>query len=418
MPAASIAVSSVSKCYQSYDKPIDRLKQSIAGAKKQYFTSFWPLTDISFNLYPGEVVGVVGNNGAGKSTLLQILAGTLSPTQGDVQVNGRVAALLELGAGFNLEFSGHDNLHMYASLLGLSREEIDTKYQDIVNFADIGDFIHQPVKTYSSGMFVRLAFAITTYVEADILIIDEALAVGDASFQLKCFARLETLLAKGVTILLVTHNIDLVKNYCNRVLYLKQGRLMFDGDTEQGTELYLHDSLELNKASSQPSSGSPLVIDEDAASSEAGQISKVNFLVKGNEQNYCYTNQRAAIQVTGRVNKAQSHHAISMALRDGKGYNLFAYNSDLAGKSLIPDHLGRFTCTFEFDCALTPGEYSISVHLDERCDAKEERQDHRRVKTIGFTAVSKKKSFDAKVDLKGSCLQRKNIQDGVEHQLP
>ena len=195
----AISVSNLSKCYQIYDNPRDRLKQfvmprirRVAGKpQKQYFREFWALKEVSFDISKGEVVGIIGRNGSGKSTLLQMFCGTLNPTSGNVQTHGRIAALLELGSGFNPEFTGRENVYMNAAVLGLSKDEIDSRYDEIAMFADIGDFIEQPVKTYSSGMVVRLAFAVASCVDPEILVVDEALAVGDSVFQAKCFRRFQ-----------------------------------------------------------------------------------------------------------------------------------------------------------------------------------------------------------------------------------
>lgn len=188
-----IKVDNLSKCYHMYNKPHDRLLQSFFRGKKTFYKDFWAVRDISFCIKRGETVGIVGRNGSGKTTLLQLIAGTLLPSEGECNVNGRVAALLALGAGFNPEYSGEENIYLYASLLGLSKQKINDRYKSICEFADIGEFITQPVKKYSSGMHVRLAFAVAIHVEPDILIVDEALAVGDEAFQRKCYARLEEL---------------------------------------------------------------------------------------------------------------------------------------------------------------------------------------------------------------------------------
>ncbi|MGL6576970.1 ABC transporter ATP-binding protein [Aeromonas hydrophila] len=233
----AIEVCGLSKCYQVYEQPIDRLKQFVIPRlsrlcrrrTKQYFREFWALREIDFSIKKGETVGIIGHNGAGKSTLLQLLCGTLNPSHGEVTVNGRIAALLELGAGFNPEFSGRDNVYLNASVLGLSKEDIDTRFDEIARFADIGDFMEQPVKTYSSGMYVRLAFAVQACIDPEILIVDEALAVGDIGFQYKCFKRMEALKAKGVTILMVTHSTGSILEYADRCLVMERGRLI--GDT-------------------------------------------------------------------------------------------------------------------------------------------------------------------------------------------
>ena len=191
-----IRVENLSKCYQIYDKPQHRLWQGLFRGRKQFFREFWALKDVSFEVRRGETVGIIGRNGSGKSTLLQMICGTLTPTSGTIDVRGRVGALLELGAGFNPEFTGRENVYMNGSILGLTREEIDARYEDIVAFADIGQFIDQPLKTYSSGMYVRLAFAVIANIEADVLVIDEALAVGDAFFVQKCMRFLRRFLEK------------------------------------------------------------------------------------------------------------------------------------------------------------------------------------------------------------------------------
>lgn len=233
----AIRVSNLSKCYHLYDNPRDRLKQfvlprlrHIAGqAQKQYFREFWSLRDISFDVKKGETLGIIGKNGAGKSTLLQILCGTLTPTAGTVETSGRVAALLELGAGFNPEFTGRENVYLNASVLGLSAEEIDARFDEIAAFADIGLFIDQPVKTYSSGMFVRLAFSIATSVNPDILVIDEALSVGDGAFSKKSFDRIMDMKDAGKTILFCSHSLYQVEAICDQAIWLNNGQAQKSG---------------------------------------------------------------------------------------------------------------------------------------------------------------------------------------------
>lgn len=232
----AIRVRNLSKCYPIYDKPRDRLKQfvlprlyRIVGRKTpRYHRDFWALSDVSFEVAKGETVGIVGRNGAGKSTLLQIICGTLSPSVGSVETNGRIAALLELGAGFNPEFTGTENVFLSAALLGLARDEVDKRFDDIVAFADIGQFLDQPVKTYSSGMYVRLAFAVQACVDPEVLVVDEALSVGDIGFQYKCFKRMERLRANGATILMVTHSTSSVLEYADRCIVLDSGRVLDD----------------------------------------------------------------------------------------------------------------------------------------------------------------------------------------------
>ena len=246
MSDIAIKVENLSKCYQIYDKPQDRLLQMLARGRKQYFKEFWALKDVSFEIKKGETVGIIGRNGSGKSTLLQMICGTLNPTSGSIQTNGRIAALLELGSGFNPEFTGRENVYMNASVLGLSNQEIDARFDDIVAFADIGDFIGQPVKTYSSGMLVRLAFAVIAHVDADILVVDEALAVGDAFFTQKCMRFLRNFMKKG-TVLFVSHDTGAVVNLCSKAVLLSHGQIVKTGSPKDVTQQYLATLYESNQ---------------------------------------------------------------------------------------------------------------------------------------------------------------------------
>src|SRR5438270_990242 len=225
----ALRVHGVAKQYRTYARPGDRLKESLTRGRLRRHKEFWALHSISFELNQGDIVGIIGPNGCGKSTLLQIIAGTLEPTHGEVWHEGRISALLELGAGFDPEFTGAENVFMNASLLGLSRRETDALFPQIERFAEIGDFLYQPVKTYSSGMYVRLAFAIAASVEPDILIIDEALAVGDAVFQHRCLRRIKELHTRGATVLFVSHDAAAVRALCSRAILLSAGRVLEDG---------------------------------------------------------------------------------------------------------------------------------------------------------------------------------------------
>jgi len=247
MSDIAIRVQNITKAYQIYDKPQDRLKQSLCQGRKQFYREFKALDDVSFEVKKGETVGIIGRNGSGKSTLLQIICGTLAPTSGTVEVNGRVAALLELGAGFNPEFTGKENVYMNATILGLSKEEIDAKYDEIVAFADIGDFIDQPVKTYSSGMYARLAFSVVIHVDPDVLIVDEILAVGDSLFQAKCVKKFYEIKESGCTIVFVSHDEYQVRHVCDYAAYLKEGNLVYFGNTADAFDAYKYD-LGLMKA--------------------------------------------------------------------------------------------------------------------------------------------------------------------------
>lgn len=248
----AIRVQNLGKCYHIYDQPQDRLKQALWCGRKQFYREFWALNDVAFEVKKGQSVGIIGRNGSGKSTLLQLLCQTLTPTKGEIEVNGRVAALLELGAGFNPEFTGRENVYMNGAIIGLNQQEITERFDDIAAFADIGEFIDQPVKTYSSGMFVRLAFAVQACVDPDILIVDEALSVGDIFFQQKCAKRMAELREKGVTLVFVSHDMSLVRDLCESVVYLKQGRMMFYGDSVTAIEKYFRDGINLNPQFQQP----------------------------------------------------------------------------------------------------------------------------------------------------------------------
>ena len=233
-----LTIGNVSKCFEMYEKPIHRLLQMLFMGRKKFYREFWALRDINIQIRKGECIGIIGRNGAGKSTLLQIVTGTLASTTGNVDIRGRVAALLELGSGFNPEFTGRENVYMSATILGLSKNETDAKYQEIIDFADIGEFIEQPVKTYSSGMMVRLAFAVNVIVEPEILIVDEALAVGDVAFQAKCFKRIQRLQKKNTTILFVTHDLVSIVQYCNRAFILDKGSIYASGDPLEMVDKY------------------------------------------------------------------------------------------------------------------------------------------------------------------------------------
>lgn len=235
----AISVENVTKVYKLYKDPKDRFREAVSPFKKIYSEPFYALRNISFDVEKGETVGIIGTNGSGKSTILKIITGVIKPTEGRVEVNGKVSALLELGAGFDMEYSGIDNIYMNGAVLGFTREQMEQKRDEILEFADIGDFVQQPVKTYSSGMLVRLAFALAINVEPEILIIDEALAVGDAFFQAKCFHKLEEIKAKGTTILFVSHDIVSVKKLCSRAVWIEKGELREIGLSGEVCEKYM-----------------------------------------------------------------------------------------------------------------------------------------------------------------------------------
>lgn len=238
MNDVAISVCDVTKLYKLYDKPADRLKESLGLTKKKKYKEHYALHNLSFDIKKGECVGIIGTNGAGKSTILKIITGVLNPTEGEVKIDGRISALLELGAGFNMEYTGIENIYLNGTMIGFSKEEIDKKLDAILSFADIGDFVNQPVKTYSSGMFVRLAFAVAINIEPEILIVDEALSVGDVFFQAKCYKKFEEFKQQGKTILFVSHDLSSISKYCDRVVLLNKGKKVDEGSPKEMVGLY------------------------------------------------------------------------------------------------------------------------------------------------------------------------------------
>ncbi len=234
----AIQVEGLEKAYKLYDKPSDRLKEALGFGRKKRYKEHYALKGVDMTIYQGETVGIIGTNGSGKSTILKIITGVLNPTGGSVHVNGRISALLELGAGFNMEYNGIENIYLNGTMIGFSKKEIDAKMDDILNFADIGDYVYQPVKTYSSGMFVRLAFAVAINIEPEILIVDEALSVGDVFFQAKCYHKFEEFKEMGKTIVFVSHDLSSISKYCDRVVLLNQGVKLGEGSPKEMIDAY------------------------------------------------------------------------------------------------------------------------------------------------------------------------------------
>ena len=295
----AIDVRDVTKIYKLYDKPIDRLKESLNPLHRNYHRDFYALNHISFQVKKGETVGIIGTNGSGKSTILKIITGVLTPTTGTVQVDGVISALLELGAGFNMDYTGIENIYMNGTMMGFSRKEMDEKLQDILDFADIGDFVYQPVKTYSSGMFVRLAFALAINVDPEILIVDEALSVGDVFFQAKCYRRMEEIRKSGTTILMVTHDMGSIIKYCDKVVLLNRGEFVAEGAPGRMVDLYkkilagqmesLKEELEeMNDFSGDSVSGGGALEDKEFKKEETrgGGLMKDKIAVNANRTEY------------------------------------------------------------------------------------------------------------------------------------
>ncbi|MEE0419930.1 MAG: ABC transporter ATP-binding protein [Lachnospiraceae bacterium] len=238
MSKTAIQVTDVTKIYKLYDRPKDRLKESLGLTRKKCYQEHYALNHINFEVEKGETVGIIGTNGSGKSTMLKLITGVLTPTEGKIEVDGRISALLELGAGFNMEYTGIENVYLNGSMIGFSKSEIDAKLQDILDFADIGEFVHQPVKSYSSGMFVRLAFAVAINIDPEILIVDEALSVGDVFFQAKCYRKFEEFKKQGRTILFVSHDLGSITKYCDRAILLNRGEKIFEGTPKETVDIY------------------------------------------------------------------------------------------------------------------------------------------------------------------------------------
>ena len=238
MSKIAISVKNLTKIYKLYDKPIDRLKETLSITKKKYHREHYALRDISFDVKEGESVGIIGTNGSGKSTILKIITGVLNQTSGELKVKGKISALLELGAGFNLEYTGMENIYLNGTMMGYTKEEIEKKLDNIINFADIGEFINQPVKTYSSGMFVRLAFAVAINIDPEILIVDEALSVGDVFFQAKCYKKFQEFRDMGKTIIFVSHDLKSVSKYCDKVILLNKGIFIEEGNPKKVIDTY------------------------------------------------------------------------------------------------------------------------------------------------------------------------------------
>lgn len=239
MSELAVQIEDLSKVYKLYDKPMDRMKEALSLTKKQYSREYYALKNLSLKIYRGETIGIVGTNGSGKSTLLKIITGVLTQTKGNIVVNGKISALLELGAGFNPEYTGMENIYLNGMMMGYTEEEMKEKEKGIIDFADIGDFLYQPVKSYSSGMFARLAFAVAINVEPEILIVDEALAVGDTKFQMKCMKKMKAMMESGVTVLFVSHDTNTIRRFCTRAIWINKGILVRDGTVNTIMDEYL-----------------------------------------------------------------------------------------------------------------------------------------------------------------------------------
>jgi lipopolysaccharide transport system ATP-binding protein len=408
--AAVISVLNLSKCYHIYDKPQDRLKQSlvpplqriVGRPRSQYAREFWALQGVSFTVERGEAIGIIGRNGSGKSTLLQLIAGVAMPTSGSVDVSGRIAALLELGSGFNYDFTGRENVHHYAAILGLSDDEIKNRFDEIADFAAIGDFIDQPVKTYSSGMVMRLAFAVSACVDPDILIIDEALAVGDAAFQFKCLERLKTLIQRGTTLLFVSHDIGMVKAFCNRAIYLRDGMLRMEGAPDQVAEHYFLDMRNDQRISlcGKPVERLDSLGDGNgfAFGTDDGRITKIEFGKEMGQRSSFLCGEHADVIVEVIYRDTVVCPSLSLIVQDrrlvGVGGRFFA----LSGVESQPGWK-KSSAAFRFPVKLSPGHYHVTACLEDRPSANSFMPIDKQVGVLSFDVLQSEHEFLGIVDL-------------------
>ncbi|MBS7808223.1 ABC transporter ATP-binding protein [Variovorax sp. PCZ-1] len=389
----AIRVENLSKCFAMYAQPNDRLKQfafprlqSLFGyERKRYYKEFWALQDISFEVKKGETVGIIGRNGSGKSTLLQMICGTLTPTTGSIQTKGRIAALLELGSGFNPEFTGLENIHMNAAVLGLSNEEIDQRLDKIIAFADIGEFIDQPVKTYSSGMMVRLAFSVAIHVEPDILVVDEALSVGDAYFQAKCAKMIQNIIASGSTVLFVSHDTASVKSLCSRALLLDSGRSLYLGEVNTAVEKYYTALVHSQRA------GKSMPVDTKVVASDSSELNDgieafkshayfqrisngvaefINVSLANKDGQIIDTvefGQTVVLRQVLRIHKSVSSLGLAYHIRDKNGKDIIYSDTALEGdRNIVDPRVGNiYVVEWEFTAFLREGAYVISSMLSE-----------------------------------------------------
>lgn len=378
----SIRVKDVTKVYQLYDKPIDRLREAMSITKKCYHTDFFALDTVSFDVEKGQTVGIIGTNGSGKSTILKIITGVLTPTQGSVEVNGKISALLELGAGFNMDYTGIENVYMNGTMMGFSREEMDAKLPEILEFADIGDFVNQPVKTYSSGMFVRLAFALAINVEPEILIVDEALSVGDVFFQAKCYRKIDEIRNNGTTVLMVTHDMGSVIKYCDKVVLLNKGHYVAQGAAADMVDLYkkiLANQYDVNDENvhEDEKSDNSVIGDDDGklwkeqlgvneSINEYGEkdVEIIDFGIfdhNGNISNIVTKNEEFSIKMKIRFNKPQKDTIFAYTIKDKKGNEVTGTNTALEGFGDIVGEVGQlYEITFKQRAIMQGGEYLIS----------------------------------------------------------
>ncbi len=376
-----LEASRISKCYELYGKPSHRLWQTLSMGKLCFYKEFWALREFSMTLHRGESIGIIGCNGSGKSTLLQLLTGVLRPTTGEVRSFGRISAMLELGSGFHPEYSGRENIVLAAALQGITADDLKNKFDEIIDFAAIGEFIDQPLKTYSSGMVVRLAFAVMTLLSPDILIIDEALAVGDCFFQAKCYSHLRKLLDRGVSLLFVSHAQPVVSALCNRCIFLEKGEMRYDGDPASAFDLYMkRNSVEpLNK----PANDSSCVMSSshsalqppfearitDRIGGARGKFVDCLLLENGCEVKQPHHHSECIIRAVLELDEPLNNYELGCVISTIEGVQLFALNSFFSEFQARPLMRGKYLIDFKFKVDLLPG-YFFKVDLGLRAPAQ------------------------------------------------
>lgn len=373
----AIEVKDVDKVYKLYEKPSDRIKEALGLGSKVRHTDHKALSDVSMTIYQGETVGIIGTNGSGKSTILKIITGVLNPTAGEVKVNGRISALLELGAGFNMEYNGIENIYLNGTMIGFTEKEIDEKLQSILDFADIGEYVYQPVKTYSSGMFVRLAFAVAINIDPEILIVDEALSVGDVFFQAKCYHKFEEFKAMGKTILFVSHDLSSIAKYCDRVVLLNQGTKLGEGAPKEMIDTYkqvLVGQYQLPESSSEGN----LLEDEDIRKLASGQNINPDLLEYGSKKakivEYYFTDDkgirtsavvkgsRFTIHMKVEIKEDIQAPIFAFSFKNIKGTEITGTNTMFEKSFLEPVSAGDVKeITFEQEMNLQGGDYLLSL---------------------------------------------------------
>lgn len=355
----AISVKNLTKVYHLYDKPVDRLKEALHPKRKSYHHDFYALSDVSFEIKKGETVGIIGRNGAGKSTLLKIITGVLTQTTGEVKVNGKIASLLELGAGFNPEMTGIENIYLNGTLMGFSKEEVDNKLDTILDFADIGEFVHQPVKMYSSGMFARLAFSIAINVEPDILIVDEALSVGDFAFQYKCFMRFKELKDKNVTILFVTHDMQQVIKSCSKAIFIHKGSI--EMNSEEVEQVVFEFESKVRNADLKPSETKKEKVIEHRFGNHISKIEDIKFL-QNNKTGLLYSGEKTTLSFKIVSKKLLNNPALGFSLRDKNGVSIWGDSTFTMLESLDVFE-GENDYRIEFPLNLVSGEYFLYIGL-------------------------------------------------------